>query len=143
VLDPHLYIGGYFIYGFITDVGNASSTCTDPANTCSANQFRFGATAQWHFRPERALDPWAGAGLGYEVLNLSATDSTGANVSSASLYGFELALQGGLDVKPKSFFGFGPFVEFALAHYFPKLSEDPSFAVHAWILVGLRLRTGL
>jgi Outer membrane protein beta-barrel domain len=137
--NPHLYVGVYGLYGFATN-GNASSDCSDPNNTCSANQIRFGGTVHWHFTPHPNLSPWVGVGLGYDVVNITATDSSGTDVSSGSIHGFEASLLAGLDYKPLRYLGVGPFVELSMGHY---AGADTATSLYEWLAFGLRFRTGL
>ena len=137
--NPHLYVGVYGIYGFATN-GNASSDCSDPNNTCSANQIRIGGMAQWHFTPGQKVSPWVGGGLGYDVVNITATDSNGTGVSAGSIHGFELSLLAGIDYKPLRYLGIGPFVELSMGHY---AGADSATSLYEWLAFGLRFRTGL
>jgi hypothetical protein len=147
---PHLYLGGYFLYGFVTAPNQNNDLCSSTVDeTCSATQFRFGVVVRWHFHPEPLVlgstapqfDPWVGAGLGYDIINFSADDpDTGTLDGSASLHGFDLTIDTGVDYKPLPYVGFGPFVELATGHY----SADASaISLHEWVTFGLRLRTNL
>jgi hypothetical protein len=128
------------------------SQCT--GISCTVLDFRIGFGARYHFRPEDRLDPWLGAGLGYEWLHVGA--STQYQSSEASASGFELArLEAGLDwgfraptthadgTVTSRAFRFGPFVELTLAQYdwrtvFPSSSRFDSTARHGWLMFGLR-----
>jgi hypothetical protein len=135
-----LYVGGYFVYGFAA-ASDTNPTCTGPDASCSAAQLRFGAAAQWHFFPQLALDPWAGVALGYDVVNLTATDSsTGELVESGSDHGFDVSLQAGADYKPLRYLGVGPFVELTLGHFADDASATRFFGLATF---GVRFRTGL
>jgi hypothetical protein len=142
-LNRHAYVGGYFFYGFGLRSSSADSTCPDDGLTsCSISLYRFGAAFDWHFRPEESFDPWGGIGLGYEILNLVQADSTGATVASAALHGLDfLMLEGGVDFKPRRFWGFGPFAALSLGHY--TSDTAPITQTHGWVTLGVRLRTGL
>ncbi len=138
-LDRRLYVGVYVLYGFGTN-GNASATCSDPNISCSASQWRFGGMAQWHFLPGRTFSPWAGGALGYDIVNLTSADSTGADSPAGSLHGFELSLLAGLDYKPLTYLGVGPFAELSMGHYAGATSAT---ALYEWLALGVRFRTGL
>jgi hypothetical protein len=138
-LNRHLYLGGYVLYGFATN-GFASQTCSDPDFTCSANQWRFGGMAQWNFAPERLLSPWVGGALGYDIVNITATDSTGASASSASLHGLELSLLAGLEIRPLRYLGVGPYMELSMGHY---TGADSATSLYEWLAIGIRGHTGL
>jgi hypothetical protein len=141
-LTKNLYVGGYFLYGFASNSNSAQSTCPyDPDTSCGASQIRFGAVADWHFRPQQPLDPWAGAGLGYEIVNLVETsDVDGSTIQSSALDGMLLTLEGGVDYKPAKYFGLGPYVEIATGHYW---SSTTATTMHEWVTFGARLRTNL
>jgi hypothetical protein len=139
-LDPHVYVGVYALYGFGVGESLAGTVCGDPSSACSATPIRLGATARWHFLPNESLDPWAGLGLGYEIVNVTETTSTGDQGQSGSLHGFEALLAAGVDYKPRPFYGIGPFVESSLGHFASSSSGTP---LHGWLDFGLRLRTRL
>lgn len=136
-VTPNLYVGGYFAYGFGLNA-TAGPTCPDDdGTTCNASLIRFGAAAHWHFAPRGKLDPWAGAGLGYDILNITVTDSSGATDGLGSLHGFVLNLVGGADFKPLPYVGIGPYAELTTGHYVSAVST----AIHGWLGFGLRART--
>jgi hypothetical protein len=136
--NPHLFVGGSFQYGLGLDSSSANAPCpVSPDDSCSESLVRFGVTTRWHFRPKESIDPWVGAGLGYEILNLSENDSSGSPIESHAIQGFDLSLQTGVDYKPKPFYGVGPFVEGSFGHYW----YNP-FTVHGWFALGVRLHSG-
>jgi hypothetical protein len=136
-----LYVGGYFLYGFASPASASEDTCPSGSdNSCNAQDLRFGLAAEYAFRHRQFVSPWVRAGLGLDVVNLTATDSTGATVARSHLFGIEWAVLGaGLDLKPGYYYGFGPYVEAALGDYF----NDGLAAPHVWATLGLRARTGL
>lgn len=139
-LSRKLYIGGYFQYGFGINAGTNNDTCSDSDTSCTATLYRVGVVSHWHFRPETAFDPWVGGGLGYEALAVQAqSEDDGSTVEAATLQGFILSGEAGLDFKPLSYVGIGPYVELAAGQYI--LVE--SFSPHLWGTLGLRLRTNL
>jgi hypothetical protein len=140
MFSPHLYVGGYFTYGFATGDSFAGTVCSDPESSCSATPIRLGAAVRWHFLPHETLDPWAGLGLGYEIVNVTESTASGDQGQSASLHGFEGMLQAGIDYKPRPFYGIGPFVESSLGHY---ASSAQAGTLHGWLDMGVRLRTRL
>ncbi len=147
-ITPSIYVGGEFSYASAI-IPLTSSTCpTDPAVQCTGHQFRFGVDGIYHFRPEATLDPWAGLGVGYEILNITATDTDmGVDVASASLHGLVFAhLQGGLDLRANRFIDFGPFLDVSLGQYASTdvfdaqgnvVGQTPT-ALHGWFTLGLR-----
>jgi hypothetical protein len=145
-LNRNLYIGGYFLYGFgiATNVSNDECSNLDSEGnqeSCSATMLRFGVVADWHFRPTTSIDPWVGGGLGYDIINLEATDQQeGTLDESAALHGFIVSVESGVDFKPLSYFGLGPYAELATGHY---SSDASATSLHAWLTFGIRLRTNL
>jgi hypothetical protein len=139
---PRLTLLGYFFYGFPTFYGGAASTCApteDTGGACSASLIRFGVMANYHFSANKRWDPWIGAGIGYEILNLEADDCTGTATQTFGLNGFELTGMGGVELRPGANLGLGPYVELSGGHYFADISSS---AIHGWVSLGLRLRTG-
>jgi len=138
-LNPHLYIGGYFFYGFALGIGNNIPDCT--TYTCSATMLRLGVVAHYHFRPDTTWDPWVGGGLGYDILNTEEDDDTeGVIQQSGSAHGFDLTVETGIDYKPITYVGLGPYVELASGHYSSDISAT---SLHEWLTFGIRLRTNL
>lgn len=135
-ITRHLFVGGYFNYGFASNAQTAQSTCP-PEAACGAQQFRFGVNAAWRFLPRRVVDPWAGLSFGYDLINLTASDSVGNTISSAPLYGLEIGLHLGVDIRPASFWGFGPYVELSGGHY----EWSGSYNLHGWVTPGVRVFT--
>jgi len=84
-----------------------------------------GGEGQYHLaQPILGLDPWLGAGIGYENETVSPPGA-----SSQSAGGLEyFNVQAGLDYKR----GFGPFAAFAMGSY----SGEGS--VHEWVTIGMR-----
>jgi hypothetical protein len=138
--SPHFYVGGYFQYGFGIGPGQTNLTCSDVDVTCSAEMYRFGAVVHWHFKPESTVDPWLGAGLGYEIVNLVATsDVDDSTVTTSALQALDLTLEAGLDLKPLRYLGIGPFVEVATGPYIGAQNAS----LHGWASFGMRFRSNL
>ncbi len=147
---PNVMIGAYFSYGF----GFLGSDLEDACDTidCSVHDMRFGGQLQFHVQPGQEVDPWFGAGFGYEWLSFTiSSDVTDTDVSS-TFHGFEfLNLQAGLDFVVGNG-GMGPFMAFTLAQYdtasqscsgtctgFDDDSESiDDKAMHQWLIFGVR-----
>src|SRR5271166_5574610 len=141
-LNPNIYIGADFAYG-ITFINNDKTGCGMPGASCSSNDLMFGIDAHYHFMPDAQFDPWAGVGVGYEILSLS------EGPASANFNGFQfLNLQGGADYKVTPQLGVGPFLMFSLGQY-SSCSESsggmsagsctiPQQAMHEWLTIGVR-----
>ena len=53
-LNTHLYVGGYFLYGF--GMGNVQNDyCSGVDEECSVTLIRFGLVAHYHFKPDNWL----------------------------------------------------------------------------------------
>lgn len=140
--SPRFMLGGYFSYGFGILASKRSDAC-DAANAdCSASVIRLGVQGQYAFSPGQSMNPWVGAGLGYEWFNAYADDD------SAQVHGWEPMVQGGLDFggdTPGS--TIGPFVAVTFTTYSKAKTEVGSAttsgdlqntAMHNWIFVGVR-----
>ncbi len=136
---PRLNLLAYFFYGFPSIAGGANSTCSDPTAQCSANMIRFGVVGNYHFTPYKKIDPWVGLSVGWEVLNVSSEDDTGATLQASSLNGLELGALLGVEYRPGANFGLGPYVEGSGGHYFDPAAGS---AIHGWFTIGIRVRTG-
>ena len=139
---PQLYVGGYFDYGIgVVQLGQGATCPDDPTVAgCNASQFRFGAVADWYFRPNALIDPWVGFGVGYDVLNVTATGTDGTTAFSSALHGFEALLRAGADLRPARSYALGAYVEGSLGHYDSSYGT-PTF--HGWFNIGLRVRSRL
>ena len=110
--------------------------------TCTLNNLRFGIQGQYHFRPDRGLDPWLGLSFGYELMWGSA-ERTGDGSFVAEYGGWEYAnLHAGAAMPLASGFRAGPFGSVSVAEYSTRTQdgatvEIDSTALHHWLLVGL------
>jgi hypothetical protein len=136
---PRLNLLAYFFYGFPSIAGGSTTTCNDPTAQCSANLIRFGVVGNYHFTPYKKIDPWVGLSVGWEVLNVSSEDDTGAPLLASSLNGLELGTLFGVEYRPGANFGLGPYVEGSAGHYFDPAAGS---AIHGWLTIGIRVRTG-
>jgi len=142
-LKPNFYIGAYFLYGFAGTSTSSQDACPSGTDTtCTAQSYKWGVVAEYAFRHETKWSPWVRGGIGMDVINLIANDSTGTASQSSALFGGEWAvLSGGLDWKPGYFYGVGPYAELALGDYGKSGGglADP----HFFATFGVRARTGL
>ncbi len=125
----------------------ARNDCSGATGTCSAKEYRLGATFQYHFSPLQTFDPWFGAGFGYEVLHLSGyfgdpgghVTRTGFVLLDAQLGG-DFALRNGPRA-PK----LGPYVGLAMGAigsesgvvYGNNRDRSPTHD-HQWVAIGVR-----
>ncbi|HEX8794171.1 MAG TPA: hypothetical protein VF765_24680 [Polyangiaceae bacterium] len=151
-LNPNMMIGAFFQYGLaFTNNGTKSlfSGCGTSGVSCSANDLMFGAQFHYHFMPDQTIDPWAGIGVGYEILNGSASQG-GQSLGGASFNGFQFVnLQVGGDYKVMPNLGVGPFIAFSLGEYSGCSFNGPNgqsagtctinnSAMHEWLTFGIR-----
>lgn len=146
-VNPALFVGGYFSYGF-GGVGDAfSEICDLDGVDCSTRVMRFGLQGQYHFTPGESTDGWAGLGIGYERLGFT-FEGRGEEIDY-DVSGFEfLMLQGGVDFAVADAVALGPFLAFTLAQYssvscdgtvFCDVNEDiENKAFHEWLFIGVR-----
>lgn len=151
-LNPNMMIGAFFQYGIaFANTGNKSflAQCANSAVSCSANDLMFGAQFHYHLMPDQTIDPWAGIGIGYEILNMSGSQG-GQSLGSAAFNGFQFVnLQIGGDYKVMPNLGVGPFVMFSLGEYSGCSLNGPNgqsagtctiqnTAMHEWLTFGIR-----
>lgn len=126
----HIYAGAHVQYGYVF-----VNDC--PNGACSGNNVRFGLDAGYRFLPDSLFSPWAGLGVGYEILN------TNVQGSDLRLRGFELLnLQAGLDLQLSRAVRFGPFAAVSFARYSTSSAGGVSTdiherATHGWAQFGL------
>jgi hypothetical protein len=161
-VSPAFSIGGYVMYGVgfpgddLSRICDAAEDFPGGSASCSARDVRLGVQAQYHFQPKKKLDPWLGAGFGYEWLTLG-SDLSGGGLredSSTGVKGWEfINLQAGLDFKVAPGLALGPFLSFSIAEYssfsfscsgnacggITSASGDiDNEASHQWLLLGVR-----
>jgi hypothetical protein len=141
-LNPNIYLGADFQYGIIL-INNDKTGCGMSGANCSANDVMFGVNFHYHLMPDQTFDPWAGVGIGYEILQSSNA------TSSSDLNGFQfLNLQVGGDYKATPELGIGPFLMFSLGQYsncgasYMGMSAGSCSinqqAMHGWVTIGIR-----
>jgi outer membrane protein W len=146
-LNPNMMIGAYFQYGIAFVNTGKVQACNTGGVSCSANDLMFGAQFHYHFLPDQTIDPWAGIGVGYEILN--ASESAGGQSASTSLSGFQFVnVQVGGDYKIMPNLGVGPFVMFSLGEFSNCSISAPggaspsctinNTALHEWLTFGIR-----
>jgi hypothetical protein len=140
--NPNMMIGGFLQYGFAFVNTGKQTECTMGGNSCSANDLMIGAQFHYHIMPDGPIDPWVGAGVGWESLSANET-LLGQNVS-VGYSGFQfLNVQGGADFKVMSNFGLGPFLMLSFGEYNGCSSNQGSCtlqatSLHEWLTLGVR-----
>src|SRR5262245_16055469 len=142
--SPKVYLG------LTAQLAFASRTDCGGASPCSAKEYRFGGTVQYHLTPFRTFDPWFGAGVGYEIVHLSGfVGDTGGHLTRKGLVLLDLQIGGdfGLTRGPNMARGpkIGPFAGLAIG---TRLSESgrvwgnavdqSSGSDHQWLMLGVR-----
>jgi hypothetical protein len=151
-INPSLYVGGFFQYGFGIINKDKSQVCNQIS--CSAHDMAFGANVQYHLLPAASFDPWIGAGVGYEILAIHESGSVPFGTSQiqldvdANLKGFQFVnLEAGGDFKAAPDFAVGPFVNFAMGQYssysissggFEMSGDLAETGLHEWLTLGVR-----
>jgi hypothetical protein len=135
-LTPHWYIGGYFAAGPTTSPFGSANNCTD-SSQCSLNDIRFGFDAKYLGSPSAFVDPWIGAGFGWEIANQSTVDSAGASYGPEFLHvraGLDFRLSRHLFVGPEAMFAMGVFTNGLGVN--ATSGVDFSAALHEWLSIG-------
>jgi len=149
-ITPHFRVGASLQYGFGLLNKDTFRECPD----CSASVIAFGANAYLHGAPGGAFDPWAGLGIGYEVLTIDVNLTQGAQrvAGSATVDGIQyFVLQLGADVATGSAITVGPFFAVSMGKYGSTSSTLTAGAVtmnesrdlhstswHQWFTFGLQ-----
>lgn len=163
-LLPELFVGLYGHYGLGLVGDELDALCRDlkrpmqfvdpnfvssTAGSCSTSDLSLGAQLHYHPLAKQPIDPWLGAGFGYEWMWFSAAGQGGS--TSVTFHGFELFnLQAGLDLELSKRVHLGPVLAFSLGQYSRSsracgrgLSCQPSGevsnpALHEWLVLGIR-----
>ncbi len=143
---PHLHVGAFVEMAPGVVSHGADGPCALPTTSCSAWDLRAGVVFEVHALPRSRIDPWVGAGLGYEAFHFSVSPGPG----TLDLQGMEFAhLDAGVDVRLWRALRLGPFATFTVGRYDTgNLGVDGSSvsgpignkAIHEWLRFGLRLR---
>jgi hypothetical protein len=138
-VDPRLLVGAYGTYASASPASALRDDCSSHGLQCSTDGVRAGIEVQVHSPHEGPWDPWMGLGSGYEWMRVRSS----AGPLSAGGWEF-LHLEAGVDLRPVSAFGLGPFVTWAIGQYqyesFPDRGSSAvsSRAVHEWLIFGFR-----
>jgi hypothetical protein len=147
--------GPSFVNG---EPGAWTEQCSHYEYSCSSSVLRWGAGARIHLMPDQRVDPWLGAGMGYEKMSLDGYfyDGMGGRTESHwTASGLEFVnLDAGADFRMLSAFAIGAYVTVTVAHYSHQTQFYPiagqrspgggrtdvsGDAIHEWIMFGLRL----
>ena len=143
------FIGAYGQYAF--GLAGGRLDCGGQGLSCSIGGVRTGFQAQFHPAGRQKVDPWIGAGFGYEWQTIKVSDATAS--ATVNVQGWELVhLGGGCDFAISETFRVGPFAEFSIDQFVQSGLTTPDGqsasgpierkALHFWISIGVKL-TGL
>jgi len=134
-------------YGSIA-TGEPGSTYADPCGlaNCALTSYRFGIEVQVSILPSERLNPWVGAGLGYDFTRLEIEERRGK--VTIGVRGWEAPrLLAGVDYRFSRYFAFGPYIDFAVGLYTDRTVDTPRYSTersidqteaHGWFSAGLR-----
>ncbi len=135
------YTAALFVqYGIGAVKSGPTTGCGNGYDSCSATDYRFGLELLYRLSElgafTRALTPWIGFGLGYEVLTV---DYGGIEYQGPSmLRGLEFgSIQGGGDLHVTPSFAFGPYASCSFGE-FSSGAQTATVAIHSWLQLGLR-----
>jgi opacity protein-like surface antigen len=138
-VTPEITVGAYAQLGFIVN--------TNACQGCTARDWRFGATARYHFQPKEPVHPWVGFGAGYEIFTRDFA-VPGGQSGSATNRGWEFAnFQAGVDKRYSRNATLGAFISFSFGEITAESAkiagtstDVPDFekSVHEWLLFGVR-----
>jgi hypothetical protein len=145
-----LFIGAYLGVAVGGAAGQIAKNCNDLGVSCIGVGGRGGLLVEANLRPGEAVNPWVGAGFGYE-LGYSSGSAPGTTISNF-VRGFEYThLLGGIDFRLQEWFGIGPFLDFSIGKYDFAQSRSNAGglgetrggditekAFHYWLIVGPR-----
>lgn len=141
-LDAGYRIDRHFYVGFIAQLAAIMPNGCGAGDRCSGTNSRFGAMLAYHLRPARALDPWLGVGMGFEILSTSRSlDGTKVDIAARGLELFDLEL--GADLRPSRALRIGPVLSTSIGRYSSITvngtpTRDFDMALHAWVMLGIR-----
>lgn len=141
-LDVGYRFAHLFYIGGVAQIAKVIPNGCPSGSSCSGTDTRFAFMVAYHLRPTSTLDPWFGAGMGYEALKVSrSVDSSSVDISTR---GFELLdLELGLDLRPTPSLRLGPVLSSSIGSYSRVAvngtrTADFDTSTHAWVMLGFR-----
>jgi hypothetical protein len=128
----NIYAGAYFSYSF----GSAASCFANGG--CGASGMRFGVEGIYNLMPDAIFQPWAGLGIGYEVLytSVSGNEETRKGLELFFLQlGVDWALTRQLSVGPFGAYTFGKFTSVSSGGF---SNDIPDANRHHWLQLGVK-----
>lgn len=136
--SPRVFIGGYASVG-IGSTNRRFDRDYCPGHDCAARTLHIGGEIHLHLRPTKTVDPWVGAGIGYEWFFMT-------GVKRARMDGIEaLRPMLGVDLRLSKNAALGLFLDAPLGVYTTYEPADSALnlpsdnRIHSWITFGLRL----
>jgi hypothetical protein len=122
-VHPRVYLGVFYQYGFgfVSDRPDSwVGSCKQPVYSRSVSMVRFGGDVRFHLMPGRRIDPWLGAGIGYEKMYFDGSIFDGVEETEThwTASGFEfLHVDVGGDYRVSRYLSIGTFLSVSIAHY--------------------------
>ena len=139
--NPAFRTGVFFQLAPLSIAGSACAS----GDRCDGMDYQFGFDAQIHLAPFRRVDPWVGLGVGWEWMEINATNFTD-NIPDRWTYSGVLfpRLSTGLDIPLTPTFTLGPYLSWE-AGRFTQVDQESrgsfdinSPAYHGWLEIGVR-----
>ncbi len=110
------FIGASVLYAFGTLGDLYKGNCSVSGISCSVGGLHVGPEFQFHPVGRAPIDPWIGAGFGYEWSSTRVSGNGGSATVTLQGWNF-LQVEGGVDFALGSAFRLGPFVAFFLGQF--------------------------
>jgi hypothetical protein len=137
-INKDISAGLYVAYGFGQTSDEACKKASPAGSDCATSGTTLGVGAQGFYTFNQVTGPfvpWAGLALGWEQASLK------IGGDSATLSGFQGALQVGGDYKVNEQFSVGPYLSYAYGQYssvsLPAGAPDTESKSHSWLGVGV------
>jgi hypothetical protein len=136
--SPRVFVGGYAAVG----IGSTSRRFDQDfcnARDCAARTVRIGGELHLHIRPAEVVDPWVGAGIGYEWFFTSGTPKVHMSGVEA------IRPMIGVDLRMSKSAALGFFLDAPLSVYttyeppVAELDRATDKRIHSWVTFGIRL----
>jgi len=130
---PNLYLGAFYQYSIAFTSSTLEAACAFDGVSCSGSDMQFGLAFVYTFLPYSSFAPYAGLGIGWEILTI--TVPTVSGITTWSGFQFARLIVGG-DFRVGSTFRVGPFANFSLGQFSDSTIASPS--IHTWLQFGIK-----
>jgi hypothetical protein len=139
---PGIWYWGAFLQT-VAFLGCGNSAAGTPGVRCTNEDVQAGTAMEWRSPVGHGISPWLGLSLAYE----KASSADGSGSFAVELTGFDLGVEGGVDLRVDDHVTLGPFASATFGSYATASSSDPewsgfSSSVHGWLSVGIRATVG-